>query len=47
MVKLKQQAKKIGRSAYGRLPWHTKLLIPVMVAGLIAFLLGELAGLIS
>lgn len=38
-----RQAKKVGRSLFRRLPWHGKLLVPlVLLAGLI-YLAHELA----
>lgn len=43
MSKLRQYAKKAARSGYSRLPWHTKLLVPVAGAGLLVYGLAELA----
>lgn len=35
--KLKQQPKRIARSFYAWLPWHTKLLVPVVVVTALLF----------
>lgn len=44
--KLKGSAKKVGRSLYMRLPWHTKLLVPVVVITALLFGVEWVAGLV-
>ncbi|MDF2559468.1 MAG: hypothetical protein K0R99_914 [Microbacterium sp.] len=43
--KLKGQPKKIARSFYAWLPWHTKLLVPIVVVTTLLFGLAWVAEL--
>lgn len=46
MPKLRHLPKKVVRSAYSRLPWHTKLLVPVCVLAAVVYALGAAANLL-